>query len=423
CTAYLSTYPPRECGIATFCEDLVGSTVLSEGVGKPVVYAMENAPEARAYTWPVRGVLHESNDEQYAEVAESINDSLVACVSIQHEFGIFGGLHGRGLFQFLDRLRKPVVTTLHTVLPEPEPAMCENLGQLAKRSQRLVVMNAYALGILHHDYGIDSEKVALIHHGVLPPSLEVRSVAKERLDLTGRKVLSTFGLVARGKGLQYVIEALPDIVKRHPEVCYLIVGQTHPEVQRAEKESYREELLNLVSDLHLQEHVRFVNRYVSKAEIVRFLAATDIYVTPYLNPHQITSGTLAYALAAGTAVVSTPYLYARFLLGDQRGRLVDFHSSASIADTVNHTLEHTDEMKALQRRARLYGQQMYWPAVGARYLKLFHQVVREYGPLAAPVRPQLELGLSTAISKRRMHDQDAPGSRPAALSESFAAAD
>jgi len=421
-TAYLSTYPPRECGIATFCEDLISSTVLSEGAGAPSVFAMESTDEPRDYACPVQGVVHELDEGQYEEAAGSINESRAACVSIQHEFGIFGGLHGRGLFRFLERIRKPVVTTLHTVIPAPEPDMRTNLRKLASRSQRLVVMNAYAVGILQRDYGIDRQKVSLVHHGALPPSLEGRSGAKERLNLTGRRVLSTFGLVARGKGLQYAIRALPDIVRRHPEVCYLIVGQTHPGVQRAEKESYREDLLNLVSDLHLNEHVRFVNRYVTKREIVRFLAATDIYVTPYLNPHQITSGTLAYALAAGTAVVSTPYLYARFLLGGRRGRLVDFRSPALIAETVNHMLEHPDETKALQHRARLYGQQMYWPAVGSRYLSLFRQAVREYGPLATALRTQLELGLSHTM-ERRTHDHDAPGSRPAALSRSLATAD
>jgi glycosyltransferase involved in cell wall biosynthesis len=311
---------------------------------------------------------------------------------------------------------------LHTVIPEPEDDIRANMQDLADCSQQLVVMNAYALDILRRDYGIDRHKISLIHHGALPPSLEGRAAARGRLDLSDRKVLSTFGLVARGKGLQYVLKALPDIIRRHPDVCYLIVGQTHPGVQRVEKESYREELLSLVSELHLRNHVHFVNRYVSKAEVVRFLAATDIYVTPYLDPHQITSGTLAYALAAGTAVVSTPYLYARFLLGGQRGRLVDFESPSSIAATVNDLLDHPDDMAAVQRRARLYGQQMFWPAVGARYLRLFRQVVRGYETRATLPQSQLELTLPHP-TQRRAYDHEVPGSRPATVSGSLAPAD
>jgi glycosyltransferase involved in cell wall biosynthesis len=422
CAAYLSTYPPRECGIATFCEDLISSTVLNDGAGEPMVFAMEADDGPYSYQRPVRGVVHEPDENQYEEAADFINDSPAACVSVQHEFGIFGGVGGRGLFRFLDRLRKPVVTTLHTVIPEPEDDMRANMQDLADCSQRLVVMNAYALDILRRDYGIDRHKISLIHHGALPPSLEGRAAARARLDLSDRKVLSTFGLVARGKGLQYVLKALPDIIRRHPDVCYLIVGQTHPGVQRVEKESYREELLSLVSELHLRNHVRFVNRYVSKAEIVRFLAATDIYVTPYLDPRQITSGTLAYALAAGAAVVSTPYLYARFLLGGQRGRLVDFESPSSVAATVNDLLDHPDDMAAVQRRARLYGQQMFWPAVGARYLRLFRQVVRGYETQATLPQSQLELTLPHP-TQRRAYDHEVPGSRPATVSGSLAPAD
>jgi len=420
--AYLSTYPPRECGIATFCEDLITATLHGDqDGGEPIVVAMESGDHGRDYPWPVALRVDDDWEEQYGVAADFINDSCVDVVSIQHEFGIFGGIEGRGLFRFLERLRTPVVTTLHTVLPEPEERLRANVQALARHSQRLVVMNGLAIDILHRDYAIDKRKIALIHHGTLPPSLESKEQAKERLGLSGRKVISTFGLVARGKGLQYAIGALPQILPRHPDTCYVIVGQTHPGVQLVEKESYREELLRLVDDHGLHDSVRFVNRYVSKSEIVRYLAATDIYITPYLNPQQITSGTLAYALAAGTAIISTPYLYARFLLGDDRDVLVDFRSESDIAQAVSHLLDHPEIQRSLERRGRLYGRQMSWPAVGAHYLNLFETVARESDCRARPVRAQLQLTLTNPLERNVRHAIER--SRPAPVAGTPAASD
>ncbi len=419
--AYLSTYPPRECGIATFCEDLVTSTLLDERAGPPLVVAMETASQECDYGWPVALAVDDVADDEYEAAADYINESRVGVVSVQHEFGIFGGFRGTGIFRFLDRIEKPVVSTLHTVLPEPAREVRAHVKRIADRSERLVVMNGLAVGILDRDYGIDRRKISLIHHGGLPPSLETEEQAKARLGLSGRKVLSTFGLVARGKGLEYAISALPAIQKRHAEACYLIVGQTHPAVRRAEKESYREELTGIVEKLGLQDSVRFVNRYVSKSEIIRYLAATDIYITPYLNPSQITSGTLAYAMAAGRAVVSTPYLYARFLLGGNRGILVDFRSSDSIARAVNDILYYPDLKLEFERRARICGQQMLWPAVGARYVQMFDEVIQECAPVAKPVHVQLELTLQSPIEGNARH---AIGrNRPTSVAGSLAAAD
>jgi glycosyltransferase involved in cell wall biosynthesis len=419
--AYLSTYPPRECGIATFCEDLVTATLLGDNAAEPIVVAMESGDHGRAYPWPVALRVDDDWEEQYAAAADFINDSSVDLVSIQHEFGIFGGIEGSGLFRFLERLRTPVVTTLHTVLPEPDERLRENVQALARHSQRLVVMNGLAIDILHRDYGIDKRKIELIHHGTLPPSLESKEQAKERLGLSGRKVISTFGLVARGKGLEYAIRALPHILPRHPDACYVVVGRTHPGVQRMEKESYREELLQFVDDHGLHDSVRFVNRYVSKSEIVRYLAATDIYITPYLNPQQITSGTLAYALAAGTAIVSTPYLYARFLLDEDRGVLVDFRSESEIGQAVSYLLDHPQIQRSLERRGSLYGQQMSWPAVGAHYLNLFETVVREAARPARSFHAQLQLTLTNPVERNARHAIER--SRPAPTAGASAASD
>jgi glycosyltransferase involved in cell wall biosynthesis len=400
--AYLGSYPPRECGIATFCEDLLTSTLLSPDAGEPVVVAMDNG-HGWDYSWPVGHVVDDSRPEDYVAAGDFIQSSAADVLSVQHEFGLFGGVESDNLFRLLERVRKPVVTTLHTVLPRPDRAVRRNLRRLTDFSQGLVVMNDLAVDILERDYGLDGGKVAMIHHGALPPSLESREEARSRLGLPlNAKVISTFGLVARGKGLQHPIAAMPMVLERHPEAIYVIVGQTHPSVKHAEKESYRTELEGLVDDLGLRNSVRFVNRYVTKCEIVRYLAATDVYVTPYRNPDQITSGTLAYALAAGTAVVSTPYLYAQFLLGEDRGLLVDFESPEALAKAFNGILDSPERQSSFERSGRIYGQQMYWPVVGAHYLKFLGKALQGSVPSLAPATVQLELTLPHHV-KRDAH--------------------
>lgn len=417
--AYLSTYPPRECGLATFCEDLMAATMVDGAVGEPMVVAMENNPTPCTYRWPVALVVEETREAQYDAAADFLNDAPADVVSVQHEFGIFGGPQGRGLPRFLDRLAKPAVITLHTVIADPEPDVRSAVRDLAAHAERLVVMNALAVEILSRDYGISRGKIALIHHGTIPPSPASRDEAKARVGLTGRRVLFTFGFVGRGKGLEYVLAALPEIRRRHPDVCYLIVGRTHPGVQRVEKETYREELLRLVDELDLRESVCFVNRYVSKPEIVAYLAATDIYLTPYLNPQQITSGTLAYAMAAGRAIVSTPYSYARFVLQEAGGLLVDFRSGPAIAARVNDILDQPDLQRALERKSRSYGRQMLWPMVGSQYLALFREAMRAYrARLAARPYAELQLSLPLPAGREGHHathrDRPSPVARPPA---------
>jgi glycosyltransferase involved in cell wall biosynthesis len=420
--AYLSTYPPRECGLASFCEDLMTATMAAAAAGEPMVVAMESGPHRRDYRWPVGLIIDEGRESQYEAAADFLSDSWPDVVSIQHEFGIFGGSECRGLRCFLDRVRKPTVITLHTVIPGPEALVRATVRYLAEHSHRLVVMNELAVDILCADYGIDREKIALIHHGGVPPSLEAREDAKARLGLGGRRVLSTFGLVGRGKGLEYVLGALPEIRRRHRDVCYLIVGQTHPGVQRVEKESYREKLGRLVAELDVQDSVRFVNRYVSRSEIIGYLAATDVYITPYLNPQQVTSGTLAYAVTAGKAIVSTPYAYARFLLREAGGLLVEFRSEGAIAAAVNKVLDEPDTQRALERRSRLYGQEMLWPVVGGEYLSLFRGAVSEQRiPAASRAYVQLQLSLPRTVGRERYHDVERD--RPAAVARPLAAAD
>jgi glycosyltransferase involved in cell wall biosynthesis len=375
-TAYVSSYPPRECGLATFCQDLLMSTQQCELAGEPMVVAMTCDDSPREYGWPVQLMVDREDEAGYEAAAEFLNASPVELVNIQHEFGIFGGAECGGLDRFLKHLSKPVITTLHTVLPDPSPAQRRTVQKLAMCSERVVVMNELATGILNRCYGIGVGKVVLIHHGAPAPSAESRAAAKARLGLSSRKVLSTFGLVSSGKGLEYAVEALPAIREQYPEVCYLIIGKTHPGVQRVEKEGYREKLVRMVEELRLEGAVQFINQYQTKESILRYLAATDVYLTPYLNPHQICSGTLAYAVASGKAVVSTPYLYARFLLAEGRGRLVEFRSPEAIAEAVGEVLGNPDHQGALEARTRAYGRSLYWPTVGGRFSAVCHEAVR-----------------------------------------------
>jgi len=372
--AYLSTYPPRECGIATFCEDLIQATGGGGAFPEPVVIAMEGGARYHRYSRPVVHVVDDRNEKDYQAAAEFINDSPVDVVSIQHEFGIYGGVEGRGMYQFLSTIAKPVVTNLHTVLPEPDQKTRDMIRALAEKSQRVMVMNPIASRILLHDYDVGPKKVAFINHGAPSPSTQPREAIKQQLGLGGKKVMCTFGLVGAGKGLEYAIRALPQVLRRHPELVYLIVGETHPGAIRNGADEYRESLTRLIGELGVEDSVRFVNHYLTEDEIISYLAASDIYITPYINPHQICSGTLAYAVAAGRAIISTAYLHARFLLGEERGLLVDFASAPSISEAALRVLDAPELQAELEWRTRAYGRRLLWAEVGARYRNLLREV-------------------------------------------------
>ncbi|MFB3880445.1 MAG: glycosyltransferase family 4 protein [Armatimonadota bacterium] len=415
--AFISTYRPRQCGIATFCEDLVQAAG-DGGSSDAFVIAMDRPGSGLRYESPVALVVDECEERGYRAAGDLIDSSSIDVVSVQHEFGIFGGPECPHLALLLASIRKPVITTLHTVVPQPDSLIRERIVELTELSRRVVVMNPLAIEILDHDYGVDTGKVSFIHHGVPVPSAESREEAKARLGLTGRMVLSTFGLVGRGKGLEHAIGAMPEVIGRHPEAIYLIVGETHPLVRQSEQESYREELLALVERLGLVDHVVFVNRYVTKDEILRYLTASDVYLTPYPNVNQITSGTLAYAAAAGAAIVSTPYLYARFLLADGRGLLVEARSESAIARSVTRLLDDPGLRSTIAKRAADYGRRMYWPIVGAAYVSLFREVMQ---PVEAARTTGWPAPRSLQIARRNAYDGRA--GRPGPFAQPFAAAD
>ena len=380
---YLSTYPPRKCGIGVFTKDLVDAMDLySDSVSSTVIAVNENRASHR-YDERVKWQIRHDNEEDYIKVAEEVNSSDVDVVNIQHEFGIFGGEWGSHVLSFLETLRKPVVTTLHTLQPDLEPQGQRVLKEILSRSNAIVVMNNIAIGLLAQ-LGTSFEKINVIPHGCPNIPFVSSNYVKPSIGLKDRTVLCTFGLISSGKGIEYAIQALPQVVAKHPEVIYLIIGETHPMVKRAEGEKYRRMLFEQVKELGLKNHVVFQNRFLSKMELIRYLQATDIYITPYPGANQISSGTLINALAAGRAVVSTPYLHAKEVLNNGRGVLCDFKNSASIADAMETLLSNESLKMETETKAYEYSRSFIWSRVAKKYADLFN-LISEHKVEAYPI--------------------------------------
>ena len=392
--AFVSTYPPRRCGIATFTSDLIHAIRQADPSTRARIAAIDERNSVRAYGSEVRWRIRQGSPMPYRAAARAINRSNADVVCVQHEFGLYGLWKGGGwvgdhwiegtyedhLTPFLDELEKPALVTLHTVLPEPSPAVREAVRSIADSAHGLTVMAETAVDILRDVYGI-AERPIVIPHGM--PHIEPigRRRLKAKLGLDHRQIVSTFGLVGPGKGLEYVIEAMPAVVARHPDALYLIAGQTHPELLKQRGEEYRNRLTALVEELGLTDNVVFVNQYLEQKDIIDYLLATDVYVTPYLDPNQITSGTLSYALGAGKAVVSTPYLHAKEALADERGLLVDFQAADQIADAVNTVLDDPKLKARLEKNAYRYANEATWPKTGARFLDVMRELVAEHPPV------------------------------------------
>ena len=376
--AFIASAMPRRCGIATFTGDLLAAVKAADPTARTLHAAIDEPNAARAYGPEVRWRIRQEEPQTYRNAALAINASNVDIVNVQHEFGLYGvdrdGIYDDNLKVFLDVLTKPVVTTLHTVLPEPPPWMREVVRNASDRSDVIVVMAQTAARLLKDVYGIAKEPV-VIEHGM--PAIEPRGRHrfKKQLGVEGRQIVSTFGLVDPRKGLEFVIEALPAIVGAHPSALYLIIGQTHPELLKKQGEAYRNSLVEVAKRVGMSGHVMFVNEYLTQRQVVDHLLASDVYVTPYLDPNQITSGTLAYALGAGKAIVSTPYLHAREVLSDGRGILVPFRDAAAIAEAVKGILADPGVKQRLEARAYEYGKEMAWPAIGRRVLTLMRDVL------------------------------------------------
>ncbi len=369
--AFIGNYLPRQCGIATFTTDLC-EAVAAEFPGVTCFAVPVNDIDG-GYEYPprVRFELQEKDLSSYRRAADFLNINGVDLVCLQHEYGIFGGSAGSHILTLLSELRMPVVTTLHTVLREPNAQQRAVLARLTDLSDRLIVMSKKGAGFLRDIYGVSEEQIDFVPHGIPDMPFVDPNFFKDRFAVEGKLVLLTFGLLSRNKGIEYAIRALPAILRRFPQVVYIVLGATHPHVKRHEGESYRLSLQRLARDLGVEKSLIFIDRFVSLEELTECIGATDIYLTPYLNPVQITSGTLAYTVGAGKAVISTPYWYADELLADGRGMLVPFGDSDALASRVLELVENEAERHAMRKRAYMLGREMIWPVVARGYLESF----------------------------------------------------
>ncbi|TSC72684.1 MAG: group 1 glycosyl transferase [Parcubacteria group bacterium Gr01-1014_38] len=395
--AYLSTYLPRECGLSTFTRDL-SSAVDTLGVfSHPTIIAVHD-PDIYSgpYAHEVRFLLLQHDRNSYAQAATFVNQSDVALVNVQHEFGIFGTDSPRGtwdgtyVLDFLRALRKPAVVTLHTVLEHPNPRQAAAFRELGKLSARLVVMAGNVSEILERVYRIPAEKIFFIHHGAPDVPFHGSDYFKRVFSLSGREVLMTFGLLSPNKGVEYVLDALPEVVAKHPEVIYLIVGATHPVVRKEAGEVYRKMLRRRVREHKLNEHVRFVNQYLTLNQLILFLRATNIYLAPQLDLSQYVSGTLAYAAAFGKAIIATGSRYAQYLLADDRGLLVPARDARALAVALEALLGNPQRKRDVEEAIYIYSRAMTWPSVASQYADLFRKVIAEHNGLfnsAGAVKP------------------------------------
>ncbi|MDO8512941.1 MAG: glycosyltransferase family 4 protein [bacterium] len=374
---YIGSYIPRECGIATYTKDLTTAINVLNPLCLSEIMAIDENGNDRNYPWEVKYKIRQDDLDCYTKAAEYINQSSADVVHIQHEFGIFGGKHGEYIIPFMQAITKPIITTLHTVLDQPDEHRKKLIQEIAELSTVTIVMIKAASDRLNEVYGIAKEKIVVIPHGVpdIPygPTLHY----KKELGYQENMILSTFGLINPGKGIEYVLEALPEVVKKFSKLKFLIIGATHPVLVKREGEKYREKLQELATRLGLNKNVEFINRYLSLDEVVQYLRATDIYISPYLQSEQIASGTLAYALGAGRACISTEYLYAKEVLADGRGILVPFRDPQAMTEKITELTESAEKRNEIEKKAYSYGRTMIWSNVALKHLNLFWLIARD----------------------------------------------
>jgi len=375
--AIIGNYLPRRCGIATFTTDLCDAIHAEYDATELLALPVNDTPEGYSYPARIRFELAQDELSSYRQAADFLNFSNIDLVCLQHEYGIFGGPSGSHILELLRRLHMPVVTTLHTVLREPNADQRMVMEEIAALSDRLIVMSRQSSEILQEVFHVPISKIDLIPHGIPDLPFIDPNFYKDGFGTEGKDVLLTFGLLSPNKGLENVIQALPVILKHHPNVVYMISGVTHPHVLRHEGEKYRRHLHNLSKELGVESQVIFLNRFVSPEELVELIGAADIYITPYRHKGQVVSGTLTYALSAGKAIISTPYLHAMELLDGERGVLVPFDDPASIAAKTIELLDNDTARHAMRKRAYLYTRDMVWHRVAQQYMGSFERVYNE----------------------------------------------
>jgi glycosyltransferase involved in cell wall biosynthesis len=369
--AIVGNHLPRQCGIATFTTDLCDALAAEQAASELLVVAVNDEQSSYAYPLRVRFGITEKNPSSYRAAAEFLKSSKVDLVCLQHEYGIYGGKAGSYVLELLRHLDIPVVTTLHTVLREPDADQRIVLQEIAARSDRLVVMSQHSSRFLQDVFGVSAGKIDLIPHGIPDLPFVEPDDYKKSSSIEGKTVLLTFGLLSKNKGFENVLQALPRILSRHRDVVYVIAGATHPHVKLREGDRYRFQLQAMAKELGVEENVIFHNRFVSPQEMATLVGSADIYITPYRYEAQAVSGTLAYALGAGKAIISTPYWYATELLDDGRGALVPFEDPAAIAATAIELLDNNAARQAVRKRAYLYARQMVWNRVAQSYMRTF----------------------------------------------------
>ena len=371
---FVGTYPPEPCGIATFTLNLANADDQEVMKRLTRVAAISRTGTKLRYDARVIHEIDNTDADCYRRAARFINDSDSDVLCLQHEYGLFRGDWGDQVGELLRECRKPIISTLHTILPEPTDKQREVLQEIAEHSARVVVMANAGVRLLKSVYDVPTGKVQMIPHGVPEVTFHHLPLLRRMLGLQGRQVILTFGLLSNGKGIQYMIEALPAIRAKHPNVLYILAGRTHPAIRARDGESYRKSLQVRARQLGVSDCVRFENRYFTDDELMLYLQSCDVHVTPYIGRDQITSGTLSYAMAAGCASVSTGYIYARELLAEGRGRLADFENSESLATEINTILDNPGYREELKARSYEFGRKMHWDEVGKQYHKVFAEI-------------------------------------------------
>jgi glycosyltransferase involved in cell wall biosynthesis len=376
--AVIGNHLPRQCGIATFTTDLCNAIAAEYPAAELSVVAINDGPSCYLYPERVQFEISESDLESYRDAAEFLNSGNIDLVCLQHEYGIFGGKSGNHIVVLLKHLKMPVITTLHTVLREPNLDQRILMHKIAAHSERLVVMSRYSSRVLQEVFKVPAEKIDLIPHGIPDLPFEQPDLYKNRFSCQGKSVLLTFGLLSPNKGFESVIQAMPSILASHSNAVYMIAGATHPQVRAREGDRYRIELQALAKKLGLERQVLFINRFVSPQEMASLVGSADIYITPYCHEAQAVSGTLAYALGAGKAIISTPYWHAAEVLGHGRGMLVPFENPAAIAKATIALLADNEAREAMRERAYLYARPMVWKRVAQSYMAAFLRARTRY---------------------------------------------
>lgn len=379
--AIVGGFTPRHCGIATFTADIHASITTAFPEAVIDIYAMAPAANDLVFEAPVRGVIIEDDSASFIAAAHAIETSSADIVWLQHEFGLFGGPAGDKIFELIDRIAAPLIATLHTVMPDPDPDQMRVMQKLVARATKLIVMTDRAALLLRDIFGADADQVEVIPHGVPDRPFGRTNHFKAKFGFEGRQLLMTFGLLSPGKGIETVISALPDIIAAHPDILYCVVGATHPNLLAREGEAYRERLKSLACSLGVEAHIHWIDAFLETEKLLDLIEAADIYITPYHGVNQATSGTLSYALALGKAVISTPYAHALELLADDHGILVPFNNSAALADEIDALLENPERLVTLQRRGYERSRSMIWPAFAARCHDL---ILESLNPVVAP---------------------------------------